>query len=47
MVAVSSVLSESTTITSSAQATDARAAPMSAASFFVMMVTDSFGTPGV
>jgi hypothetical protein len=46
MAAVSSVLPESTTITSSAQDTDASAAPMSAASFLVMMVTDTFGTVG-
>ena len=44
---VSSVLSESTTMISSAQVTDASALPMSAASFLVMTVTDSFATPGV
>ena len=35
---------ESTTTISSAHATDASAAPMSAASFLVMTVTESFGT---
>src|SRR5438094_586832 len=44
MAAVSSVLSESTTMISSAQATDCRASPMSAASSLAMIVTDSFGT---
>ena len=44
MATVSSVLSESTTTISSAQRTDANALPMSAASFLVMIVTDSFGT---
>ena|SRR5690242_20262622 len=43
MAAVSSVLFESTTTISSAQATDASAPSMSAASFLVMMVTESFG----
>src|SRR5713101_6023061 len=44
MATVSSVLSESTTTISSAQATDASAWPISAASFLVMTVTESFGT---
>jgi hypothetical protein len=44
---VSSVLWESTTTISSAQATDARAAPRSAASFLATTVTESFGTRGV
>jgi len=47
METVSSLLSESTTTSSSAQATDVSAAAMSAASFLVMTVTDSFGTGGV
>src|SRR5262245_42844672 len=41
---VSSVLCESTTTISSAQETDESAASMSAASFLVMTVTESFGT---
>src|SRR5262245_20076403 len=41
---VSSVLDESTTMSSSAHATDASASPTSAASFLVMTVTESFGT---
>src|SRR5262245_65878980 len=44
MLTVSSVLSESTTTISSAQATDSRAAAICAASFFAMTVTESFGT---
>jgi len=44
---VSSVLAESTTMTSSAHGTDSRAAPRFAASFFVMTVTESFGTRAV
>ena len=44
---VSSVLCESTTTISSAQATDASAAPRSAASFLATTVTESFGTRGV
>jgi hypothetical protein len=44
MATVSSVLCESTTTISSAHDTDASAAPMSAASFLVMTVTESFGT---
>src|SRR4051794_37069800 len=47
MATVSSVLRESTTTISSAQATDASASAMSAASFLVMTVTESFGTAGV
>src|SRR3989442_15432120 len=47
MAAVSSVLHESTTIRSSAQATESSAAAMSAASFFVMTVTETFATAGV
>src|SRR5262245_7298481 len=43
---VSSVLHESTTMSSSAHATDASASPTSAASFLVMTVTESFGTRG-
>ena len=46
IAAVSSVLSESTTTISSAQATDASAASRFAASFRVMTVTVSFGTDG-
>ncbi len=46
MATVSSVLCESTTTISSAQATDASASPISAASFLVMTVTESFGTAG-
>ena len=41
------VLSESTTTISSAHATDSIASSMWAASFFVMIVTESFGTRGV
>src|SRR4249919_3433149 len=44
---VSSVLWESTTTISSAQDTEARAAPRSAASFLATTVTESFGTRGV
>ena len=44
---VSSVLSASTTTISSAQATEASAASMLAASFLVMTVTETFGTSGV
>ena len=47
LATVSSVLSESTTTISSAQATDSSAAAMFAASFRVMTVTESFGTGGV
>ena len=47
MATVSSVLCESTTMSSSAQDADASASPMSAASFLVMTVTDTFGTVGV
>src|SRR5262245_52467543 len=43
---VSSVLPESTTMISSAQAADASARPMSPASFLVMTVTETFGTQG-
>src|SRR5262245_6079010 len=43
---VSSVLSESTTMISSAQRTEASAAWMCADSFLVMTVTESFGTAG-
>src|SRR6185436_4805416 len=46
IAAVSSVLHESTTMSSSAHATDASASPTSAASFLVMTVTESFGTRG-
>src|SRR5256885_2470188 len=46
MATVASLLSESTTTISSAQATDFSASPMSVASFLVMTVTDSFGTEG-
>jgi hypothetical protein len=41
------VLRESTTIRSSAHATDRSASPTSPASFLVMTVTESFGTRGV
>ena len=44
---VSSVLSESTTMSSSAQDTDDSASPISAASFFVITVTETFGTAEV
>ena len=44
---VSSVLSESTTTISSAQATESIASATWAASFLVMIVTESFGTAGV
>src|SRR4051812_30826041 len=44
MATVSSVLCESTTTISSAQATDAKASPISAASFLVMTVTETGGT---
>src|SRR3954451_12383759 len=44
MATVSSVLCESTTTISSAQATDAKASAMSAASFLVMTVTETGGT---
>src|SRR5580692_3341755 len=47
MATVSSVLIESTTMSSSAQATDLRAPSMSVASFLVMTVTERFGTGGV
>jgi hypothetical protein len=47
MATVSSLLAESTTRISSAQATDRNASAMSAASFRVMTVTESFGTRGV
>src|SRR5471032_1982016 len=47
MADVSSVLWESTTTISSAQATDVRAEPRSAASFLATTVTESFGTGGV
>ena len=47
MATVSSVLIESTTMISSAQATDFSASPISAASFMVMIVTETFGTRGV
>ncbi len=47
MATVSSVLIESTTISSSAQATDFNAPSMSAASLPVMTVTERFGTGGV
>jgi hypothetical protein len=40
------VLSESTTTISSAHATDANAPAMFVASFFVITVTESFGTRG-
>lgn len=43
MRAVASALPESTTIDSSANETDARQSPMLCASFFVMMITLSFG----
>ena len=46
IAAVSSVLSESTTTISSAQATDRRASPMSAASFFVMIGDRNLRHPG-
>ena len=46
MATVSSVLPESTTMRSSAHDTESSAAAMSPASFFVMMVTESFGTGG-
>jgi len=41
---VSSVLCESTTMSSSAQDAEASASPTSAASFRVITVTDTFGT---
>jgi hypothetical protein len=44
---VSSVLSASTMTISSANATEASAAARLCASFFVMTVTEIFGTPGV
>jgi hypothetical protein len=44
---VSSVLSESTTTISSAQATESSAPAMFADSLRVMTVTESFGTGGV
>src|SRR5687768_16060383 len=47
MAIVSSVLSESTTMISSAQATESIASATWAASFLVMIVTESLGTPGV
>src|SRR6266487_3608181 len=47
MATVASVLSESTTMISSAQAIDASASPMSAASLRVMIVTESLGTRAV
>jgi hypothetical protein len=46
MATVSSLLPESTTMRSSAHETDWSAAAMSPASFFVMTVTESFGTGG-
>src|SRR5262245_49133649 len=47
MVAVPSVLSASTTITSSAQAALSMAAAMWSASLSVMIVTETFGTLGI
>jgi hypothetical protein len=46
MATVSSVLPESTTTTSSAHAALSIAAPICAASFSVMMVTETLGTTG-